>query len=384
MSVDADLAQASLSRLKLWLIDKAFPLWWERGADHLEGGFHEKLSQQGQAVQLAKRARVQPRQIYSFSRAGQLGWTGDWRAAVRHGIDFYLAFYLRPDGLVRTLVATDGRPLDETAAFYDQAFALLGLHAAFATFDYDPVYRDRARRLIGEWIRSHKHPIAGFEESVPRSLPLCANPHMHLFESCLAWQGDDPTGPWRAIAAEIGALALAHFIDAKSGYLREFFAGDWSPMPGEPGRIIEPGHQFEWAWLLIRWGRLEDHQGAIEAGLRLIEIGETHGVDPRRGVAFNSLRDDFSDLDRRARLWPQTERIKAHCLAAEVTGKAQHWASAAAAAQGLMLYLDTPMPGLWWDMLTETEGFIDEPAPASSFYHIVCAIAEFDRAVAER
>jgi len=384
MSVEADLAQDSLSRLKSWLIDQAYPVWWEQGADQLQGGFHEKLSQQGQPLKLARRARVQPRQIYSFSQAGRLGWTGDWRAAVRHGMDFYLTHYPRPDGLFRSLVSADGKVLDETASFYDQAFALLGLHAAYQTFGGDPVYRDQARRLLAQWIATHKHPAAGFEESVPRSLPLCSNPHMHLFESCLAWQGDDPDGPWRGLAGEIGALALDHFIDPQSGGLREFFSGDWSPMPDEQGRIVEPGHQFEWAWLLMRWGQLESHQGALEAGLRLIEIGETYGVDRVRGVAFNSLRDDFTALDRRARLWPQTERLKAHCLAAEVTGKAQHWVRAASAARGLMLYLDTPTPGLWWDMLTETEGFIDEPAPASSFYHIVCAIAEFDRAMAAR
>jgi len=48
----------------------------------------------------------------------------------------------------------------------------------------------------------------------------------------------------------------------------------------------------------------------------------------------------------------------------------------AKAAAALQLYLDTPAPGLWWDRLEPSGRFIDEPAPASSFYHIVCAIAE--------
>ena len=54
---------------------------------------------------------------------------------------------------------------------------------------------------------------------------------------------------------------------------------------------------------------------------------------------------------------------------------------AAAAAAGLLAYLRTPVPGLWRDTYQPDETFVEEPAPASSFYHIVLAIAELDRVV---
>ena len=83
------------------------------------------------------------------------------------------------------------------------------------------------------------------------------------------------------------------------------------------GRIIEPGHQFEWAYLLLKspWAHAETVQ---RAALRLIAAGE-RGV--RNGVAVNSLLDDFTVHDPDARLWPQTERLKAALLAARVTGE---------------------------------------------------------------
>jgi mannose/cellobiose epimerase-like protein (N-acyl-D-glucosamine 2-epimerase family) len=365
------------SRLKVWLNEAAFPLWWEKGADHVFGGFHEKLDLHATPVILPKRARVQPRQIYAYSLASSLGWSGDSTAVVRFGIDFYLPHYRRPDGLFRTLVAPDGKTMDDGVAFYDQAFALLGLHAAYRYLGA-PFLQDHARHLMRQWSATYRHPNIGFEESVPRRLPLCANPHMHLFESCLAWNESDPAGPWRATAAEIARLALDKLIDPASGALREFFDGDWRMMPGG---IIEPGHQFEWAWLLLRWGGLVSDRSAIAAALRLIEIGEVFGTDPVRNVTFNSLHDDLSPHDRKARLWPQTERLKAHCLAAELTGEAAHWDKAVRAAEGLLAYLDLPIAGLWRDVMTERGDFIEEPAPASSFYHIVCAIAELDRVV---
>lgn len=376
-----DALKRALRELRDWAALHGFPLWWEKGADHILGGFHEKISLAGEPVVLPKRARVQPRQIYSFAQAAKLGWQGDAAGAVKHGLDFYLRFYRRPDGLMRTLVAPDGAPLDEAALFYDQAFALLGLHAAFQSLG-QTMYRDQARQLLRQWSLTQSHPNGGFVDSAPRRLPLCANPHMHLLESCLAWQGSDPDGPWRQTADRVAELALTHLIDPQSGALREFFTDYWTPMPGDAGRIIEPGHQFEWAWLLIRWGRLAGREEGVTAGLRLIEIGEQYGVDPVRGVAFNSLLDNLTPHDRNARLWPQTERLKAHCLAAEVTGDAMHWEQALLAARGLQLYLDLPIAGLWRDVLTVDQGFIEEPAPASSFYHIVCAIVEFDRVMA--
>lgn len=372
----------SLARLKKWAAEQAYPIWWKVGADHELGGFQEKIAMDGAPVVLPKRARVQPRQIYSFSKARAVGWVGDMEASVRHGLDFYLANYRRPDGLFRTLVAPDGKPLDESTDFYDQAFALLGLHSAYSALGQEGVYVDMARQLIAEWSKTFKHPVIGFEEAVPRVVPLCSNPHMHLFESCQLWSESDPQGPWRGIADEIARLAVTYFMDGKSGGLREFFDGNWQPMPGEQGRIVEPGHQFEWSWLLMRWGSARGNDSLIKAGLRLTEIGETFGTDDRN-VAFFSLFDDFTPRDKKARLWAQTERIKAHCLAAELTGEQKHWDLSVDAVRGLELFLDVPVKGLWRDVMTPEGTFIEEPAPASSFYHIICAIAEYDRAVSK-
>jgi len=35
-----------------------------------------------------------------------------------------------------------------------------------------------------------------------------------------------------------------------------------------------------------------------------------------------------------------------------------------------------PTPGLWRDRYLADGSFVDEPVPATSFYHIVCAITE--------
>ena len=198
---------------------------------------------------------------------------------------------------------------------------------------------------------------------------------MHLFEAALAGcEVCSESSLWKPLADEIAELALSKFIDPSSGALREFFDAEWKPAPGIEGRIVEPGHQFEWAWLLLRWGEPEALARAARRGARLIDIGEQHGV--RNGLAINSLLDDFSPHDAGARLWPQTERLKAAALAARLTGEARYFTMAADAADGLMRYLTVRFRGLWRDRIDAQGNVVDEPAPASSFYHMVAAIAE--------
>lgn len=367
-------AREQQQRLQHWLLQSAFPLWSERGVDSERGGFYERLAADGRALDEPRRARVQPRQVYSFAQAPGLGWRGPARRIVERGVDYFLRHYRREDGLYRTLVAADGRVLDDSVLLYDQAFMLLGLAAAERLLGPDPALEEAATDLFDTLYGTLKHSGAGFCSGLPQRLPLLSNPHMHLFEAALAWCGisDDPA--WQSLADEIGELALARFIDPASGALRETFDENWRPAPGVEGRRVEPGHQFEWAWLLLRW-RPGAGNPARRAALRLIDIGEQHGV--RGGVAIDAMLDDLSALETTARLWPQTERLKASALAASLTGEARYWESAAAAAAGLMRYFETPIPGLWYDRLSAEGEFATAPAPASSFYHIVAAALTF-------
>ncbi len=67
-----------------------------------------------------------------------------------------------------------------------------------------------------------------------------------------------------------------------------------------------------------------------------------------------------------------TERLKAELVFGNETDQV-------AAAEALRLYLMTPAAGVWHDKLRADGSFIDEPAPATSFYHILCACTELFR-----
>ncbi len=368
--------------LEHWLTEAALPLWRSKGYDAVGGGFVETIDMQGEPTRANRRSRVQPRQVYCFAEAGRRGWQGDWRTAVGGGLHYFDRVYRQPSGFYAALADADGRIIDSGFDIYNQAFALLAfayLGQVLPERKAEMVERSTEMRLR---LEAHcKHPIAGFEEDNPPRLPLCSNPHMHLFEACLASEeveGFDRVA-WGNLADEIAFLAMERFIDFGTGALREFFDQDWTPFPGEKGRIVEPGHHFEWAWLLLRWAERRGNAQAIVEARQLFEIGETHGTCPKRDVAIMTLLDDFSIADPVARLWPQTEWLKAAIRFAALSEGAErqrYLASGSRAAAALERFLDTPVRGLWRDKQRPDGSFVDEPAPASSFYHILCAIYE--------
>jgi mannose-6-phosphate isomerase len=185
---------------------------------------------------------------------------------------------------------------------------------------------------------------------------------------------------WSELAEEIVELALRRFHDPASGFIREFFDREWLLAPGEAANPVEPGHQYEWAWLLLRWSQRVHNPRAHQLALHLIDHTEDHGVDQARGVAINAMYGDGRARDARARLWPQAERIKATCLAGEITHQHRYVDAAEEATASLLKYLDTPTPGLWRDTMDEHGAFAEQLVPASSFYHIVSAGLQLRRA----
>jgi len=135
----------------------------------------------------------------------------------------------------------------------------------------------------------------------------------------------------------------------------------------------------------LRWAERRGSAEAIVKARRLFDIGEADGICANRNVAIMTLLDDLSVADPIARLWPQTEWLKAAVRFAALTNGAErerYLASAARAAAALQTFLATPVGGLWRDKQKADGTFVEEPAPASSFYHILCAIYETEDCLA--
>jgi len=369
-------AGANLEQHRLWardwLFGAALPLWWRAGADRRNGGFHDKLDQQARPVDAPKRLRVQARQIFVYAEAGRLGWDGPWREAVSHGLGFMLSAYRREDGLFRPSVTPTGEPLSGEPDLYDQAFVLFALAAAHGALPEDPAPRREAEALLDRLEALLAHPERGFEEAQPRRLPLRSNPHMHLLEGLLAWIGAGGGERFERHARAIVDLAQERLIDPETGAVGEYYGGDWRIADGAEGRVREPGHQFEWAYLLHWADRVLGGDRRAQSA-RLLGFGNRHGV--RDGRVLFSLDQAGGVLDGTSRLWAQTERLRTMLtLAHDMPAGAGHSAALESLAT-LRRHLDVPVRGLWLDQADAAGTLLDEPAPASTFYHIMTGVA---------
>jgi histidinol-phosphate phosphatase family protein len=376
------LLQTRAAKAKAWLFDHALPLWLTQGFDPETGLFQERLNLDGTpAVALPRRVRVQARQTFVYALAGDLGWEGPWRQAVEAGATTLLTRGLRSDGGTRFQLAPDGTPLDEQRDLYDLAFVTFALaHAGRALQRAD--YLAAAERLI-DWLEAHwSHPAGGFlEGDITPTPPRRQNPHMHLFEAFLALHAATGKVVHLDRAGRIATLFEQLFFDAEAGALPEYFDDAWRPLPDQTGRIVEPGHHFEWSWLFHQLHKAggPDHRGVAE---RLRVHAEVYGVDPSSGVTFDEVFVDGVPKARTSRFWPHTERIKANVARYEDRRDPVAAANVAQAFDVLMTYCAGLTPGLWRDRRLAEGGFVEEAAPASTFYHAILGLSELIRVAA--
>lgn len=370
------------AQIRDWLFSKALPFWAEAGVDRRFGGFIEELDFSGADAALPhKRVRVTCRQIYAFSQASLLGWTHG-----AHLIDDGAAYLVdkawqgEDGGFARTL-ARNGTVADPTADLYEQAFALFAFAYAYkATGNAD--YAQWAHKTM-DFIEAHLRDAdgEGFWHASDRAGHRQQNPHMHLAEACLA--GFDATGEARFAerGREVIALFENRFFDRKTGVLHEFFKRDWSVAEGEDGRIVEPGHQLEWAWLLQN-AHARLGAGRAQPVRALIGYAERRGVNPKTGAVMNRIDRDGAPIDAGSRSWPNTERIKAALALYELDGEDPSPVVEKTARLLFERYLRSA-PGLieipqgaWIDAFDGEGRPVSERIPASILYHLTLAFAE--------
>lgn len=359
---------------------------------YLQGlGYTERFAWSGEPLDPGfKRVRVTARQCYVFSHAAIAGDEAAKKAA-QHGAELLMSGCLRADGQFVSRLASDGSVLDPAADLYDIAFGLFAM-AWWYRLSGDERAIAVARRslaLVREAMCSSsgkgyiaREGVVGVHEQ---------NPHMHLFEAVIflaAFTGDPV---FREAADELFALAEECLFDERTGTLAEFFDADWVAS-GEGGDVrIEPGHHYEWSWLLNRYGAFADQPRAFVMADRLFAFARRYGHDDRTGLIVDAVRPDGTLLQADLRIWPNLEYLKAMVSMRERLGDDPRWSDVTMDATISRIHAhfltaqdEGPaacLPqGLWIDYL---DGASLRPksdhVPASTLYHIMFAFTEVMR-----
>jgi mannose-1-phosphate guanylyltransferase/mannose-6-phosphate isomerase len=306
-------------RLATWLRQAALPVWCTLGQTP-SGEFETLLNMSGRRIATSSLLQVQSAQLYAYAEAGRQGWAGPWRAVIKKGLPHLPSYSDYP-----------GQG--------DGSDALVALAAVFAATKDPSAERDATAlrdRLMG-----------GDDWPYDQVKPLTA-----LLEGALAWADMIDSEGWRRFANQI------------AGLVRDASDAD-HPTP--------PGESFHKAWLLARYSRSTSDIAALMEARKLYAVG-LQGIDLKRGVAVEAVNHQGLIQSSRARLWSQTQWLKASLILASMADEppcATSLDQASCAQRALWLFL-TPQ-GLWRDTMLENGDFIDEPSSALSLRSIMTA-----------
>jgi len=373
-----DRLAANTQRLREWAIGQALPLWAGAGFNRAQGRFEERLSLAGvPIVDAPQRLIVQARQIYSYGLATRRGWHRG-RDLVEEAYASMIRDFHRPDGRDGWVfsVARDGTVTDATRDLYSHAFVLLGMASyvqatgssqALAIADETLAYIDSALGAAN----------GGYFDALPRPDALRRqNPHMHILEGLLSLWTASGERRYLARAEKIFELFAAHFFQPDHGVLGEYYDDRLERAAGITGDIVEPGHHYEWVWLL-RWLERESGRAVGPYADGLYRHADAHGYSADGLIMDEVLRDGRAHK-RSHRTWPVTEAVKGN-LAEAGAGRPGAMDKAAALADRLHeRFLSPVVPGGWMDRLDEHGRPATDFMPASTLYHVLCMLDELE------
>lgn len=357
-------------KIALWLSDVALPQWADVGVD--DYSFVEHLDLNGVPANVAyKRLRVQARQIYVFSHAYLQGWT-EGLAVARQGYEFITFHGWMPGGGWARKLGREGGVIDGQIDLYDQAFALFALAWYYKATGDAQVLTYALETLVAIKRQLAVEGVPGYRSASDADDSRAQNPHMHLFEACLAWREFSGEAAFSDEADALFALFADKLFDPLTGTLAEFYDASWNRASGERGMIIEPGHHLEWVWLLAWYARSSGVSTATYMKA-LFDFAETHGIDAATGLTLDEVLSDGSIRSASRRLWPQTEALKAHLAMRSlgVAGRVEQIGT-----NILNVYLAPAPAGTWIDHFDAHGDPIVDKIPTSSFYHLFLAFSE--------
>ena len=370
-----------IKQARSWLSNDVFPLWTERGIHPENGSFIESLNSKGQPTKTSQRSMVQARQIFSYTEAVKMRilTSNEVIPLIQKSTNFLIQKYSLPSGGFIHSINPQGQPEALQTELYNQAFVIFSLARAYEMIPQENI-KATAKKLLKYLETERQAPGGGFTEIKNDQICYQSNPHMHLFEAVIEWLKVSSDPEWKQTAQDIFDLCTQKFIDPKVGVVCEFFEAGWTPIKENSRFVFEPGHQYEWAWLMIEFKKAT----GFDVGpfpWQIYQMAEKHGLDDSKKWVLDEIWSDFSVKKKSSRFWPQTERIKAAVslgLRSPMVDQASFAKAADQSMDTLWKYLEVRGKGLWTDTKFEDGTFDQNPSKASSLYHIIKAISEYE------
>lgn len=366
----------SLSGCQAFVFEQLLENWAQYGINPEHGFSYESMNLDWSINSIGRlRLLTQCRQLYTFSHAYQLESKAEWYDKLTPLFHFITKHYFQEDRWIFSL--NDDLSIQEQ---HSDAYALAFVLLSFSYY-YQVTQDNKALHYMEKthlFLTTHMQaPTGGFYESYPIDINQTRrqNPHMHLLEGYIAAFNTTQNEDYKNAIKSLLPLALEHFYDKKTKTLREFFHSDWT-LDNEIGNQVEPGHHFEWVWLLYEANKIVPNIEHTDLAQHLWSTATRHGLASNGGIYNQIDGNSYHPIDKAKRIWPITEYLKA--ITAIPIGKEEKIHRIENTLEFLQSHYFLKNGG-WNEYLNEDNAAKDYPLPGTSSYHIFLGLAEVIR-----
>jgi len=278
-------AQRLREHYRAVLLDDFVPWWETHSIDRECGGFYSYLERDGRVYAGDKTAWSLARQTWMFARLSNcLGPEPRWIDMARHGAEFLLAHVFAEDGRVYYRLTREGRPQVDPQDVYAECFVAMALGEL-----------SRATGQRARWDRAvARYEVVRARLGQPTNTPLLGSPmraQFHLYAHDMirmsvasVFHEVSPEARWEQDLTTSAEAVLGLHWKPELGVLLENVAPDGSPMLDLPeGRLLNPGHAVETAWMLMELGLARGDRPLLETAVEITLAAVDRAWDQQYG-----------------------------------------------------------------------------------------------------
>lgn len=329
-----------------------------------------------------RRGMVAGRQLFFFSHAYRLTKDPLYEDRARCLFaDLVSHFWDKANGGWFFSLNDDDSPCDTTKDLYGHAFIMFGLAHYLAIF---------ADRAALDWLcktdelvlRHFGLPGGWFAPSTTRDWQILdgsleQNPHMHLLEAHLSAYKATGDGTFLKRSTQIMSIYTKLLRTPDGCKVLEHLDDNGQPA-GKEGKQIQPGHLYEWYWLVNEYADIACLPAYRATATPIVAWADRCGIDPGAGGIYDMVDVDGNIVSHRKRIWPVTECIKALSTLVRSNNGGLY---SEALAQWIAFIHNKHFSGdgAWHEYLNKRLDPDCDYMPLSTPYHVAMAALEVER-----
>jgi mannose/cellobiose epimerase-like protein (N-acyl-D-glucosamine 2-epimerase family) len=355
------------------------------------GGFFHFFRDDGEIYDAQTRHLVSStRFVFNYSMAWQQFGDPAYQQAVRHGVDYLRQVHRNAQTGGYAWLLHDGKVVDATNHCYGLAFVVLAYAKALeAGIEQARDWLQETWELMEQHFWEPQHGLYADEATADWVVSdyRGQNANMHACEAWLAAYEASGEPRYLQRAALLAENMVQRQAGLADGLVWEHYHADWSVdweyNRGDRSNIFrpwgyQPGHQTEWAKLLLILDRHDPSAWRLPRARELFERAMQMAWDPRHGglVYGNDREGGFYDEDKY--FWVQAESLVTAALLGARTGEQGYWDWYQRLWEYSWTYFVDHRYGAWYRILTpENRKYSDEKSPAGKVdYHTMGACYE--------